>query len=230
MLRIYADTREKQSGIPDLLRDLGALVFLQQLSVGDYIVADGVAVERKNVFDLMNSVFDKRFFDQLERLREVYSKVFILVEGNLEGAKTITTKWKIFNSALITATVDYDVGVLYSLDKRESAEVLVTLARRYQERGVERKPISLHDKPKFESLDEMQLYLVQSLPNVGGKIALRLLTEFSTVRNICNSSIADLERVMKSRKKAELLYKIFNTKFSSNSDKKSASLTDFVEE
>ena len=215
MLRIYADTREKQSGIPDLLRDLGALVFLQQLSVGDYIVADGVAVERKNVFDLMNSVFDKRFFDQLERLREVYSKVFILVEGNLEGAKTITTKWKIFNSALITATVDYDVGVL---------------ARRYQERGVERKPISLHDKPKFESLDEMQLYLVQSLPNVGGKIALRLLTEFSTVRNICNSSIADLERVMKSRKKAELLYKIFNTKFSSNSDKKSASLTDFVEE
>ncbi|BCS92065.1 3'-flap repair endonuclease Xpf [Metallosphaera javensis (ex Sakai et al. 2022)] len=229
MLRIYADSREKQSGIPDLLRDLGALVFLQQLTVGDYIVADGVAVERKNVFDLMNSVFDKRFFDQLKRLKDVYSRVFILIEGDLEGAKAITTKWKLFNSALVSATVDYGVNILYSVDKRESAEILVALAKRYQEMRVE-KPIVLHDKPKFESLDEMQLYLVQSLPNVGGKIALRLLTEFSTIRNICNSSIADLERVMKSRKKAELLYKIFNTKFSDNSEKKSASLTDFVEE
>ncbi|MEM3947070.1 MAG: ERCC4 domain-containing protein, partial [Metallosphaera sp.] len=72
MPRIYVDSREFQSGIPDLLKELGAILFTQQLSVGDYVVSEGVAVERKSVYDLINSIYDKRFFDQLSRLREAY--------------------------------------------------------------------------------------------------------------------------------------------------------------
>ncbi|MEM0168265.1 MAG: 3'-flap repair endonuclease Xpf [Metallosphaera sp.] len=227
MPRIYVDSREFQSGIPDLLKELGAILFTQQLTVGDYVVSEGVAVERKSVYDLINSIYDKRFFDQLSRLREAYTKAFILVEGNLETAKSVSGKSKLFNSALISAVVDYDVNVLFSSNKRESSEILFTLARKYQE-DLERKPISLHSKPKFESIEEMQLYLVQSLPQVGVKTASKLLKEFSTVRNMCNGNIADFEKILGSRKKAELLYKILNTKFSNSNTNKSSSITDFV--
>jgi ERCC4-type nuclease len=62
MIRIYADYREKNSGVPDLLKDLGVIVIFDNLSVADYVLSDEVGIERKNVSDLINSVFDKRFF------------------------------------------------------------------------------------------------------------------------------------------------------------------------
>ncbi len=136
---------------------------------------------------------------------------------------------EIIQFGLITAITDFQIGILFSIDKRETAEILISIAKRYQNKDSSKGPISLHDKPKFETLDQMQLYVVQSLPQVGGKTAIRLLTEFSTIKNICNATVSDLEKATKSRKKAELLYKIFNTEFSPNNEKKSSSLIDFVE-
>ncbi|TRN00095.1 multidrug MFS transporter, partial [Sulfolobus sp. E1] len=72
VIRIYVDDREKASGIPELLKELGLIVIFSQLEVADYVVADGVAIERKSVPDLINSIFDKRFFDQISRLSDSY--------------------------------------------------------------------------------------------------------------------------------------------------------------
>ncbi|AEE93722.1 nucleotide excision repair nuclease, Xpf [Acidianus hospitalis W1] len=230
MLRIYVDNREKNSGIPEILKDIGISVIIEQLDVADYVLADGVAVERKSVSDLVNSVFDKRFFDQINRLTSAYETSFLLIEGNLNRIREITEKWKAINSALISIIVDYDVKVIYSSDKRDTAEVLVKLAEKFQEHGGKKRIINLHDKPKFESIKDIQLYVVESFPNIGEVNAKKLLEKFSTIRNICNASISDLERVLGSRKRAEELYKILITPYSpqsSNSNNKK-SLMDFI--
>ncbi|MFP3217190.1 3'-flap repair endonuclease Xpf [Acidianus sp.] len=230
MLRIYVDNREKNSGIPEILKDMGISVIIEQLDVADYVLADGVAVERKSVSDLVNSVFDKRFFDQINRLTSAYETSFLLIEGNLNRIREITEKWKAINSALISIIVDYDVKVIYSSDKRDTAEVLVKLAEKFQEHGGKKRIINLHDKPKFESIKDIQLYVVESFPNIGEVNAKKLLEKFSTIRNICNASISDLERVLGSRKRAEELYKILITPYSpqsSNSNNKK-SLMDFI--
>jgi DNA excision repair protein ERCC-4 len=230
MLRIYVDNREKNSGIPEILKDIGISVIIEQLDVADYVLADGVAVERKSVSDLVNSVFDKRFFDQINRLTSAYETSFLLIEGNLNRIREITEKWKAINSALISIIVDYDIKVIYSSDKRDTAEVLVKLAEKFQEHGGKKRIINLHDKPKFESIKDIQLYVVESFPNIGEVNAKKLLEKFSTIRNICNASISDLERVLGSRKRAEELYKILITPYSpqsSNSNNKK-SLMDFI--
>nr|WP_155862917.1 3'-flap repair endonuclease Xpf [Acidianus infernus] len=230
MLRIYVDNREKNSGIPEILKDMGISVIIEQLDVADYVLADGVAVERKSVSDLVNSVFDKRFFDQIDRLTSAYETSFLLIEGNLNRIREITEKWKAINSALISIIVDYDVKVIYSSDKRDTAEVLVKLAEKFQEHRSKNRIINLHDKPKFESIKDIQLYVVESFPNIGEVNAKKLLEKFSTIRNICNASISDLERALGSRKRAEELYKILITPYSpqsSNSNNKK-SLMDFI--
>lgn len=230
MLRIYVDNREKNSGIPEILKDMGISVIIEQLDVADYVLADGVAVERKSVSDLVNSVFDKRFFDQIDRLTSAYETSFLLIEGNLNRIREITEKWKAINSALISIIVDYDVKVIYSSDKRDTAEVLVKLAEKFQEHISKKRIINLHDKPKFESIKDIQLYVVESFPNIGEVNAKKLLEKFSTIRNICNASISDLERALGSRKRAEELYKILITPYSpqsSNSNNKK-SLMDFI--
>lgn len=54
-VRIVVDEREKNSDIPELLRNAGAVIDFAQLKVGDYIVSPETAVERK-ILDSPNKV------------------------------------------------------------------------------------------------------------------------------------------------------------------------------
>jgi len=230
VLRIYADYREKASNVPDFLRELGAVVIFENLTVADYVISETIGIERKSVEDLVSSVFDKRFFDQLSRLSESYKEPYILIEGDLSQIRFITTKWKAVNSALVSAIIDYDLRVLFSLNKKDSAEVLYKLAEKISAKSNFRS-INLHDKPKFENLKDIQLYVVESLPNVGEKLAKKLLEKFNTIENICKASISDLEKALGSRKRAEEIYKVLHTAYSSdNGTKKNVSLADFLAE
>ncbi|MCH4814936.1 MAG: 3'-flap repair endonuclease Xpf [Saccharolobus sp.] len=232
VIRIYADDREKASGIPELLKELGITVILSQLSVADYVIGEDAAVERKSVNDLVNSVFDKRFFDQISRLSEVYNFPMLIVEGDINEIRKITEKWRAINNALISATIDYNIKVFYSRDKKDTAEILKKIAEKYQfgENGSRR--INLHNKAKLESISDMQLYIVESFPYVGSVLAERLLLKFGTIQNICNASISELEKALGSRKKAEDIYKILRAHYSKtnadNDSKKSTSLFDFL--
>lgn len=234
VLRIYADDREKVSGIPELLKELGVVVILTQLSVADYVISENVAVERKAVTDLVNSVFDKRFFDQLNRLSEAYNNPILIIEGDISIIRNITEKWRAINNALIAATIDYNMKVLYSRDRRDTAEILKKLAEKYQLEYNYGRRINLHNKSKLENISDIQLYIVESFPYIGATLAEKLLTKFSTIQNICNASIADLEKAIGSRKKAEDIYKILRTPYlkssnaSNNNKKKSSSLFDFL--
>ncbi len=228
MIRIYADDREETSGIPGILRSMGVTVFLRQLSVGDYIVGDNIAVERKNVTDLVNSVFDKRFFDQIGRLTSSYEISFLLIEGNLNRIYKITDKWKAINSALISVMTIQNLRIIYSIDKQETAEILKKLAEKFQLTDNKKRGITLHDKPKFESMKEEQEYIVESFPQIGEVLAKRLLEKFGTIKNICNANISDIEKAIGSRKKAEEIYKIINTSYSSLENSNKKSLLDFI--
>ena len=231
MLRIYADYREKESGIPDLLKEFGVVVVLENLSVADYVISEKIGVERKAVSDLVASVFDKRFFDQLSRLREAYEEPFLLVEGNLEYIKNITDKWDAINAAIVSAVVDLGIRVIYSISKRDTAYILYKIAEKANHKG-QGSLINLHDKPKFESLKDMQLYVVEALPHVGTKLAIKLLEKFGSIEGLCKASVTDLEKVVGSRKRAEEIYKVLHYKYSSNSkneqDKKSGGILDFL--
>jgi ERCC4-type nuclease len=88
--RIVVDERERKSGIPDLLRQAGAIIDFAQLNVGDYIVSPETAVERKTIQDLLNSIFDGRLFVQCSQLNEYYVKPVLIVEGNIVDLMDIT--------------------------------------------------------------------------------------------------------------------------------------------
>jgi DNA excision repair protein ERCC-4 len=81
--RIVVDERERRSGIPDLLRQAGALIDFAQLKVGDYVVSPKTAIERKTIQDLLNSIYDGRLFVQCSQLNEHYAKPVLIVEGNI---------------------------------------------------------------------------------------------------------------------------------------------------
>ena len=194
MIRIVADEREKRSGIPDLLyKKYGIVVSYRMLPVADYIISEKVAVERKSVSDFVKSLSDGRLFDQVKRLKEAYPRPFIIVEGSWDQIK-FSEASKGASSALASLIYDFNIGVIYTLTKEDTARVLKFLAER-EHKESKRIPMKALGKPPLNDLKEWQLFLVQCLPGVGPKLAERLLDKFGSVRAVYNASVAELSKV-----------------------------------
>src|SRR5215207_10431714 len=117
------DHREVRSGIPDALAAAGIELKPEQLPAGDYLISDRLVVERKTGADLAASIKDRRLFEQIERLREAYAAVVLLVEG--EPIHIAERSWQ---GALGRVLVS-GVAVLRTVDADESAAWLARLYR-----------------------------------------------------------------------------------------------------
>ncbi|MEM3766778.1 MAG: ERCC4 domain-containing protein, partial [Candidatus Bathyarchaeia archaeon] len=80
---IIVDSREASSAekIVKGLRERGVNVKIEALEKGDYILSDVCAVERKRVQDFVYTLTHRYLFEQLFKLKEVYPKALILLEG-----------------------------------------------------------------------------------------------------------------------------------------------------
>ena len=190
-LRIIVDEREKKSGIPDLLKSIGLNIEMKTLPIGDYIVAPETIVERKSIRDLMASVFDGRLFDQCSRLKENFEHPMILMEGNVDEIEEITENPMIFYGALSTVVLDFKIPVIPTPSAAHTAKLLVSMcSRKDAPQGPYLKKIK-----KSSDLGKQQLSVLCSLPGVGEKFAVRLLTKFGTPLKVFSATTAELAKV-----------------------------------
>ncbi len=195
MTKIVVDERERPSGIPQALVRLGDYVVYKFLDVGDYIVGENIAIERKRVPDFIKSVFDGRIFDQIRRLLDVYAKVVILIQGSPEEVKIATDKWNSFYGTIARMILEDGVSIIYAQGIEDTAYIIHSLAQKSQSSIARGSYPVIHRKPKLGSVSEWQTYIVQSLPFIGPKLARRLLEKFGNVVSIFNASALELSRV-----------------------------------
>ena len=190
-LRIIVDERERKSGIPDLLKSVGLNLEMKTLPIGDYIVAPETVVERKSIRDLMASVFDGRLFDQCSRLKEHFEHPIVLVEGNIDEIEEITENPLIFYGALSTVVLDFKIPVIPTPSAVHTAKLLVSLcSRKDTPKGPYLKKIK-----KSSDLEKQQLSVLCSLPGVGEKFAVRMLTKFGTPLKVFSATTSELAKV-----------------------------------
>jgi DNA excision repair protein ERCC-4 len=190
-LRIIVDERERKSGIPDLLKSIGMNIEMKTLPIGDYIVAPETIVERKSIRDLMASIFDGRLFDQCTRLKEHFEHPIVLMEGNVDEIEEITENPMIFYGALSTVVLDFNIPVIPTPSAAHTAKLLVSMcSRKDAPQGPYLKKIK-----KSSDLGKQQLSVLCSLPGVGDKFAVRLLTKFGTPLKVFGATTAELAKV-----------------------------------
>jgi len=190
-LRIVVDERERKSGIPDLLKSIGMNIEMKTLPIGDYIVAPETIVERKSIRDLMASVFDGRLFDQCSRLKEHFEHPIVLMEGNVDEIEEITENPMVFYGALSTVVLDFKIPVIPTPSAAHTAKLLVSLCSRTDApQGPYLKKIK-----KSSDLGKQQLSVLCSLPGIGEKFAVRMLTKFGTPLKVFSATTAELAKV-----------------------------------
>ncbi len=204
MVKIYVDEREKSSDVPLNLSSMGVSLVFKVLDVGDYAI-DDVFIERKRIDDLVRSVYEGRFFDQLKRLKSLEKgKPVLIVEGDVFNLGRYVENPRPIEAALISAVLSFNIPVLYTRDSKHTAELLRYVAERIQrarkESASKKKAMLLptyrkSKKPKTEDVRSWQVYILSSFPKVGPTLAERLLHKFGSLKAVINAHATELLRV-----------------------------------
>ncbi|HIP56599.1 MAG TPA: hypothetical protein EYH02_00800 [Ignisphaera aggregans] len=195
MVVVYVDEREKSSRVPSLLSSMGVTVIFKALDVGDYIVSERIGIERKSANDFVKSIVDGRLFDQARRLREVFEKPVIIIEGSLSKAlKAFNVRRSAVQGAYLALGIDMGIVIVFTRSEEESAEIIKRLAIREQEKQGGVKAISVR-KPRLSTVEEWQLYILQCFPHIGPKTARRILEVLGSIQRFCNASPSELAKI-----------------------------------
>lgn len=80
--KIIVDMREFNSELPTVLYTKGYNVVATTIEIGDYILSPNIAIERKALDDLTQSLQSGRVFKQIEQMLEHYDCTVLLIESN----------------------------------------------------------------------------------------------------------------------------------------------------
>lgn len=191
-IRICIDHREVRSQIARELEKLGVGIDVKTLEVGDYVVSDRIAIERKSAEDFVNSLLNNTLFEQISNISRSYEKPVLFIEGEgLFSARQISPKS--IHGALASIGIDFGVSVFCTRDAEDSAMLIQTLAKR--EQSDEQREIKLHGKKASQMLSEQQEYIVSAINEIGPKAARSLLLHFGSVENVMKAEYEELIKV-----------------------------------
>ncbi len=192
-IKIFADYREKTTGTVKELVELGVSIKLDMLQCADYVLSSRVGVELKTSADFVDSLIDGRLLEQLKTLKRSYERPLIIIQGTSDLYSMRNVHPNAIRGMLGTIAISYGIPILYAKDEKDSAALLLSIAKREQDG--EKKDFAPHADRKPMTMKEQQEYLVSALPSVGPNLAKELLKHFGTVQSVFTSTEEDLQKV-----------------------------------
>jgi len=186
---IFVDTRE--SSIIEYFKQYDCILQKKMLIQGDFVVSDRVVIEKKTVKDFIQSITDKRLFQQLKDMKDNFEKPLLIIEGEepLYGYLHPNT----IRGALAAVTVDLGIPILWTRDLADTAGLVYWIAKR--EQIDEKRENVLRNKRTPETIEEQQEYLIASLPDISIVRSKALLKHFKSPQNVFNASTKELQEV-----------------------------------
>lgn len=195
VVEVVIDDREMDSGIARVhSRDDGVETRIETLEVGDYILSDQMAVERKSVSDFLSTLIEgeRSMFEQVGDMARHYDKAIVIIEGeNLYGERNIHPN--AIRGALASLSSDFNASVIRTESTDDTAAFLKILAQREQ---IDRdRSVSVHGQKSGKTMKEQQEYVISSIADVGPATAQKLLGRFGDVRGVMTATKEELMEV-----------------------------------
>ncbi|MGB7572137.1 MAG: DEAD/DEAH box helicase [Methanothrix sp.] len=187
---VFVDYRERD--MAKLLESMGLEVTLRNLEVGDYVISERVAVERKTAQDFVASIIDpqRNLFRQMADLARTYDRPILILEGrDFYGTQMSPSS---IQGAMASVAVDYGVPIIPAENQDETARIIALLVRREKKEGREPKA---HGHKTARTLKEQQEYLISAIPSVGPRVARNLLRHFGSIERVMIASEEELKGV-----------------------------------
>jgi DNA excision repair protein ERCC-4 len=190
MTRVVVDRREPREILGHLTR-LGVAVQEQLLDAGDYELGGRALVERKTVRALHASVIQGRFWTQVGLLRSAARFPYVLIEGrDLDDGPLSPAAIR----GICVALMDLGVGVVRSVDARDSTLWLQRLAERRASVRIRNAP-AYAQRPKREAGFPAAEAALACVPGISRVCAQTLLAHFGSLAALVQASPAEWQRV-----------------------------------
>ncbi|KAJ2856290.1 DNA repair protein RAD16 [Coemansia erecta] len=213
---IVVDTREFRSPLPSLLHAAGFCVVPRTIDIGDYILHDNLAIERKSLPDLIGSLRSGRLYNQAEAMIRHYAYAALLIEFEVNtsfslqamGGVTADIQIGSINSQLAMLVLAFPrLRIIWSSSPYETVNIFVELKRNAQEPDIERAVAMGTDDTAVEResiYSQSPVSLLQSLPGVNLRNYQKLAGKYKNICEICKASKKELEELLGSECAAKL--------------------------
>lgn len=189
---IEVDDRETASRVAERLSSLGARLAIRRLPFGDYAIGDRVVVERKSARDFVDTLVERDLFSQLSGLASHALRPVLIIEGgDIFSQRDIHVN--ALRGTLAAITVDMGISLLFTRNEEDTAEMILVLARREEDRGDREARGTVHKA--YRSARDEQEGVIASFPEIGIKNARRLLARFGTIQSVTSATEEDLAGV-----------------------------------
>jgi len=193
--KIFADYREKGSGVIKDLAENNVIVALETLNFADYVVSSRCGIEIKTVGDFVDSIIDGRLLEQIKNLKNNFERPIIVIEGSQDIFGVRNVHHNSILGMMATIAVSYGIPIIQTRSFKETSALLQIIARREQEETG--RDFNLHADRKPSTLKEQQEYFISSLPGINLTLAKPLLKYFKTIKALVNASEKELQEVEK---------------------------------
>lgn len=211
---LYIDDREPAKVIAQL-KQLVPDVELRRMDVGDYVIGD-FAIERKELRDLLGSVYDARIWRQLAMLKDTYPHPCLIVEGETENTYKSSrmertpldeSDLRLIKSVSDSVIMGWSIPIVFTPNYIATANRIADFYARSEKK---------HEKPRAavkKQLDPKvaQVSMLQIIDGVGAIAASRLLANFTfrELVNVSDPNVLFKRTVGLNKKQAESVVKVF---------------------
>jgi Fanconi anemia group M protein len=170
------------------------------LEIGDYIIGD-CCIEAKSAADFLQSVRNKRIFNQLDNMDREYNKNIILIYGTLDDAISYlhrtqhnTAAWRVklkrmFVGAITSIALHTDVKPIWVDNYRTASHIIVATTQH-----IDKELIIHKELPKKIKTDDVRVDILTEIKGVSVEKAKALLKTFGSIAEISMSSVNDITK------------------------------------
>jgi len=207
---IIVDSREPTKLIDSL--KIKTKVKSDFLEVGDYLLPNGFAIERKED-DLISSIQSNRLYDQLSNLCQYDHPILAIIIPNLYRTFYYSRSRYIHKSyigTLTTLTIKYPKLKLMFFESQEDfIQYVLSLEKKLLSDKESTRPAPMLRKGK--SIKIKRENALTAIPGISVGKAKKLLECYGSIKNIANESVEDLQKAPGVGKKlAENIHEVLN--------------------
>jgi ERCC4-type nuclease len=156
--RLRVDISERHAALLDLARRCGDFeICMERLAVGDYLIDDGIVIERKTYADFATSLVDGRLFPQAAALARSPHRPIVLLEGPTP-AQMPDVHAHALKGAMLSLAVMWRLPVICSRNPEDSLRILRLLAGQLARTNPE--VLQRYDR-KPKRLESRRLYMLR---------------------------------------------------------------------
>ncbi|KAG4436708.1 hypothetical protein IFR05_007822 [Cadophora sp. M221] len=226
--RVVVDVREFRSSLPSLLHGRSMVIVPCMLTVGDYILSPSICIERKSIKDLISSFKDGRLYNQAETMQMHYKSPMLLIEfdqnksftlepfadlsGSLNSVSAANATSDL-QSKLVLLTLAFPrLRIIWSSSPYQTAEIFESLKIQEPEPdpiAAVRIGLEGGQKAEDQSFNREPQDMLRVVPGVTGKNIKNLVLEMSSLREVANASVDELEPAV-GRESGRQIHRFFN--------------------